>query len=215
MPESFDPYYRWLGIPPKDQPANHYRLLGIDLFESNPEVIRDGAGTADGTRADLPVGAALCAVADDPQRTGRGAAKASLIDPERKTDTTPSFVRRDAAQPKPPPPSCPAPDGAACASGAGKAVERRRFRPRQVDHADARRWLVVGGVGALAVVLVVAIWAATSSRDRGDAGPQVSAEEAQEEMTNNSTDDSREAGADPRQGRRSRRRIGEGPRVVG
>ena len=35
----FDPYHKWLGIPPKDQPPNHYRLLAIDLFESDPEVI--------------------------------------------------------------------------------------------------------------------------------------------------------------------------------
>jgi hypothetical protein len=35
----FDPYYKWLGIPPKDQPPDHYRLLGIDLFESDPDVI--------------------------------------------------------------------------------------------------------------------------------------------------------------------------------
>jgi hypothetical protein len=35
----FDPYYKWLGIPPKDQPPNHYRLLAIDVFESDPEVI--------------------------------------------------------------------------------------------------------------------------------------------------------------------------------
>ncbi|MGO8748920.1 MAG: SUMF1/EgtB/PvdO family nonheme iron enzyme [Thermoguttaceae bacterium] len=38
---TFDPYHRWLGIQPKDQPPNHYRLLGIELFESDPEVIRD------------------------------------------------------------------------------------------------------------------------------------------------------------------------------
>ena len=25
----FDPYHRWLGIPPEEQPADHYRLLGI------------------------------------------------------------------------------------------------------------------------------------------------------------------------------------------
>ncbi len=41
MSEAFDPYHRWLGIPPKDQPPHHYRLLGIDLFEVDPEVIRD------------------------------------------------------------------------------------------------------------------------------------------------------------------------------
>ncbi len=28
MPDSFDPYHRWLGISPKDQPPNRYRLLG-------------------------------------------------------------------------------------------------------------------------------------------------------------------------------------------
>jgi len=43
MSEAFDPYHRWLGIPPKDQPPHHYRLLGIDLFEQDTEVIRDAA----------------------------------------------------------------------------------------------------------------------------------------------------------------------------
>lgn len=39
MSDTFDPYYIWLGIPPKDQPANHYRLLGLQDFEENTEVI--------------------------------------------------------------------------------------------------------------------------------------------------------------------------------
>jgi len=39
MSSTFDPYHIWLGIPPKDQPPNHYRLLGLDLFEDNPDVI--------------------------------------------------------------------------------------------------------------------------------------------------------------------------------
>lgn len=41
--ERFDPYHRWLGIPPEEQPAHHYRLLGLVPFESDPEVIRDAA----------------------------------------------------------------------------------------------------------------------------------------------------------------------------
>lgn len=41
--ETFDPYHRWLGIPPSEQPANHYRLLGLTLFESNQEVIDSAA----------------------------------------------------------------------------------------------------------------------------------------------------------------------------
>ena len=43
MADSFDPYRKWLGIPRKDQPANHYRLLGIDLFEPDAEVIAHAA----------------------------------------------------------------------------------------------------------------------------------------------------------------------------
>jgi len=43
MAETFDPYHRWLGIPPKDQPPHAYRLLGLDAFEADPQVIRDAA----------------------------------------------------------------------------------------------------------------------------------------------------------------------------
>jgi len=43
MSGSFDPYHKWLGISPKDQPPNHYRLLAIDLFESDPDVISSAA----------------------------------------------------------------------------------------------------------------------------------------------------------------------------
>ena len=35
----FDPYHKWLGIPPEEQPPTHYRLLGLQAFESDPEVI--------------------------------------------------------------------------------------------------------------------------------------------------------------------------------
>ncbi len=43
MSEKFDPYHKWLGIPPQDQPPNHYRLLGLELFESDPDVITTAA----------------------------------------------------------------------------------------------------------------------------------------------------------------------------
>lgn len=39
MSSGFDPYHKWLGIPPKDQPPHLYRLLGIDAFESDLDVI--------------------------------------------------------------------------------------------------------------------------------------------------------------------------------
>ena len=43
MSDPFDPYRKWLGIPPKDQPPNHYRLLGIAHFEDDPDVIENAA----------------------------------------------------------------------------------------------------------------------------------------------------------------------------
>ncbi len=35
----FDPYHKWLGIPPVEQPPTYYRLLGLQAFESDREVI--------------------------------------------------------------------------------------------------------------------------------------------------------------------------------
>ena len=43
MHVEFDPYYKWLGIQLKDQPPNYYRLLGIELFESDQNVIASAA----------------------------------------------------------------------------------------------------------------------------------------------------------------------------
>ncbi len=43
MSDTFDPYHEWLGIPKWDQPANAYRLLGIQVFEQDREVIANAA----------------------------------------------------------------------------------------------------------------------------------------------------------------------------
>lgn len=43
MSADFDPYYTWLGIPPEEQPPNHYRLLGVKAFETNLDVIANAA----------------------------------------------------------------------------------------------------------------------------------------------------------------------------
>ena len=43
MSSSFDPYHQWLGIRDPQRPPNLYRLLGIDLFESDADVIETAA----------------------------------------------------------------------------------------------------------------------------------------------------------------------------
>ena len=43
MPEAFDAYYHWLGIPPGEQPPHYYRLLGLREFEPDPRAIAAAA----------------------------------------------------------------------------------------------------------------------------------------------------------------------------
>ncbi|QDU92704.1 serine/threonine protein kinase [Lignipirellula cremea] len=43
MSDSFDAYHLWLGIAPGHQPPDHYRLLGVEKFESDLNVIANGA----------------------------------------------------------------------------------------------------------------------------------------------------------------------------
>ena len=41
--DRFDPYHKWLGIPPADQPPNLYRLLGVTVFEDDVDVVASAA----------------------------------------------------------------------------------------------------------------------------------------------------------------------------
>jgi len=43
MSAPFDPYREWLGIPPAQQLPHHYQLLGLSLYEGEPEAIRQAA----------------------------------------------------------------------------------------------------------------------------------------------------------------------------
>jgi len=82
MDKPFDAYFKWLGIPPAEQPPKHYRLLGIELFESDPEVI--GRAAARRVRS---FGALLSGkhglLAEDVLRRVANA-KACLLDPDKK-----------------------------------------------------------------------------------------------------------------------------------
>ena len=82
MAEKFDPYYRWLGIPAKEQPPNHYRLLGIELFESDPQLIDSFALRHTSFLREITDGPHL----PDAQRllNELAAARRCLLDPQRK-----------------------------------------------------------------------------------------------------------------------------------
>ncbi len=109
MTEDFDPYHRWLGIPPEDQPPDHYRLLGIARFETEREVIDSVA-----VRHML----FLQEITDGPHVSQAqhllnelAAARRCLLDATRKAAYD-AWLKEQLAdsQPTPPPVSAPAPD---------------------------------------------------------------------------------------------------------
>jgi len=107
--DNFDPYRVWLGIPAGERPPNHYRLLGVGLFESDPEVISSAADRQmahvrtfqGGQRSDLS------------QRilNELSAAMICLIDPARRAEYDAALQARLAATGPPPgpPPGPPTP----------------------------------------------------------------------------------------------------------
>ena len=94
MAESFDAYHRWLGIPPKDQPPNHYRLLTLEPFESDPDVIEAAADRQMGHLRTYQTGPH----SDLSQKLLNevAAAKVCLLKPEKKAEYD-ARLRRDLA----------------------------------------------------------------------------------------------------------------------
>ena len=79
MADTFDPYSEWLGIEGGPRPPDHYRLLGLKQFESDPESIARAADAAMAKVRRVRPGAHL---AEWSQLLDHiGATKACLLDP--------------------------------------------------------------------------------------------------------------------------------------
>lgn len=81
MPGSFDAYHKWLGIAPEEQPADLYRLLGVRRFETDADVIAEGA---DRQMAHVRTKMGRHVKAAQKLLNEIGAAKVRLLDPQRK-----------------------------------------------------------------------------------------------------------------------------------
>jgi len=84
MASVFDPYHKWLGIAPNEQPPNHYRLLGLYVFESDPDVIANAADRQMAHVRTFQTGAQ--AVASQRILNEIAAAKLCLLRPQRKAE---------------------------------------------------------------------------------------------------------------------------------
>jgi formylglycine-generating enzyme required for sulfatase activity len=182
MADTFDPYHRWLGIAPKDQPPHHYRLLAIDLFESDAEVIRDAVEQRIAHVRTYQLGEHVALTQKILNELSR--AKACLLSPEKKTKYDAQLRQQLGQRQAPPSASEPPPaqesiatppvqhsapiDGAATfvseiTSGAvPSASPRARPQPRR-RHVPFLAVLVAGLSVCLLVAMIVAFHFASKS----------------------------------------------------
>lgn len=105
MKDRFDPYRKWLGVPPEDQPPHHYRLLGIEPFEADPDVI---ANAADGRMAQVK-NFQIGKYSQQSQKILNeiAAAKVCLLNPEKKAEYDRQLRPRLESENKGPPKAAP------------------------------------------------------------------------------------------------------------
>lgn len=128
MAEAFDPYHKWLGIPPSQQPPHHYRLLGLELYESDPGVIDTAASQRMSYLQELSGGEHV----KDSQRLLNevSSARRCLLDAKKKAeyDTTlrTALSKSDSTTNPPSDRSPPEPDAKSITAGTNKLRKAKR-----------------------------------------------------------------------------------------
>jgi hypothetical protein len=146
--EGFDPYRRWLGVPPGRRPPTHYQLLGISPEEEDLEVIHAAAlrqsayvrNFQSGPHADLAA-RVLSELAE---------ARAALTDPARRKEYDRRLARRDADQARARPPAPRPEPGPPSASEAVRPTATRRpasVARRRLPAAVAVGFMLLAAVG--------------------------------------------------------------------
>lgn len=128
MTEPFDPYRKWLGIPPHEQPPTHYRLLGIGPFEDDPDVIENAANRQMAHVRTFQTGR----YSKLSQRilNELSAARLCLLNPDKKREYDEQL--RSQTDPAPPPPVVPPSRGAPPGPAAPAVPRRSRASSRPV-----------------------------------------------------------------------------------
>jgi len=195
MSRAFDPYHTWLGIRPEEQPPDHYRLLGLQPFEDQPEAIDHAADQRMVHLRTFQSG--QHAEASQRLLNEVAAARLCLLSPEKKAayDRTLREKLRAAAQPEPPPVE--AADAGLTQLFRHAGRDTATARPRPGGQASPRQFgLLLAGVAAVLIAVVgLILWAATRGdhADRDTAGgshrsPSSQAAEQPEPVENPSVD---------------------------
>jgi hypothetical protein len=110
MTTHLDPYYKWLAIPPEEQPPNHYRLLGVPLFTDDPDVIEYAADQRMAHVRGFQIG--KFAELSQKILNEVAIARICLLNPKKKREYDQDLRAKlgQSAVPSSPPPPSPAPD---------------------------------------------------------------------------------------------------------
>ena len=156
MAAEFDAYHKWLAIPPAEQPPNHYRLLALNVFEGDPDVIDSAANVRmihlrslqTGPQAELTqkllneiAAARLCLLKPEKKSSYDASLQAQLTRGVRAKSPPPPPLPQTASTPATPPVAAPAESAATLldfisasyeppktAVGAARAKKVARFR---------------------------------------------------------------------------------------
>ena len=165
MSDAFDPYFKWLGIPKADQPPHAYRLLGIELFESDADVI---SNAADGRMAQIKsFQSGKFAAISQKLLNEIAAAKVCLLNPQKKAEydrrlrahlkekNASASAKVDEAEI---PEAALAPeDGIANLPFLDYAKGQTRTTARPVKKANQAAWLIPAGLSGAAIAVVIGI----------------------------------------------------------
>ena len=169
---SFDPYYKWLGISPKDQPPNHYRLLGIDLFESDPDVIaaaadkqmvhvrsfQTGEHSALSQKMLNEISAARVCLLDPQKKAEYDAALRALSDGRKASTRSIPPVPPQNVPPPWPSTAVPVPFNSQLSTPPNPPTALPSVRTKLKKSSGGKQpWLVVGMIGAAAALLIVVL----------------------------------------------------------
>jgi hypothetical protein len=176
--ENFDAYHRWLGIPAKDQPPHHYRLLALEPFESDLDVIESAADRQMGHLRTYQTG--KNAALSQKLLNEVAAAKICLLNAAKKAAYDAELRERWATSP--PLPQLPGSAGIDPAV-AGLIEQAEAATPARRRSAAGRgavpRWAVVGvvlAIGAVAMAVVATLTMRPSDpADRLAEGPVAAA----------------------------------------
>jgi hypothetical protein len=163
--DRFDPYHKWFGIPPSQQPPTHYRLLGLEPFEPDREVIDAAANQRIAYLQDIAAGPH--GNASQRLLNEVAAARRTLLNPKTKKAYDEQLQRSSAADPARPKDSEIAIDAAFAFDddlpvlepkdrSAPPKASNQRTQPRKAPPPKSRNWRDLLWMVGVAFGLVIA-----------------------------------------------------------